>query len=194
MGRFFDVVSPFSTNLIDRVYLFKSNDLPALHVSKMLGYEHLNNRYRLGKYIVKKDCRKVPGEKGNHARFIKFDDLPKIMEELGRDPEDLKLVFEPAALPIKKRDSSEVSAEALQKSAEVLQKSEEPDRDSELAKPIQRKRDRDPETDRILQQDSDPFVKEFAKRYLAEHPDQAQKLIIDTIVKKHFDEIIKKLE
>ena len=166
MGQFFNVVSPFSTDLIDRVYVFKSNDLPALHVSKMLGYEKFNHRYRLGKYAHEKEPKKVPGERQPYRCFISLDDLPRIMEDLGRDPDDLKLVFDPVALPIKKRESSEVS----------LQKSAEPD---------QKKRDREEPID---------YVRDFAKRYLAEHPEKAQKLIIDTIVKKKFEEIIKKLE
>jgi hypothetical protein len=174
-GRFVKLVVPLNMDYIDRIYIFDDELVPVTHVAKMLGYEHFSGNEFVSDLIVKKPAREIPGQRKKNHQFIHLADVPKIMDFLGWDEPDFGKLGVKPKLPGKNQE------------AQLLDSSKQP--------PVCSKRDRESEESDQIQENSDHnlFIKEFAKRYLAEHPDQAQKIIMDTIVKKQFDQIIGKL-
>lgn len=156
MGRFFNIVAPFSTKYEKQIYVFDDNSVSAWDFALMLGFyssiDLCKEHKELENFIKDRKSQLNPRTDNFFYRFIDIDDMPAIMKILGRDPEDLKKVFGVKA-ENKKREREETQPSDL----------------------------------------STTYMKEFARRYISEHPTEARNLIISNVVAKKAREIIEKL-
>ena len=113
MGSFYRVIPPFSTRFTDRFYVFDDQTVSALNLSEILGF--ISGTMNLPqKFVFPGPVKQIPSS-FKIGLFIKVADLPKVLSELGWNPEDLKKLINPENLldsdrplqNIKKRDREE---------------------------------------------------------------------------------------